>query len=280
MLRSGNTELRKVEAMADLRESFATLEDSGTSAGKSLAARIEGDAAASQNGSIGFSFKDSSGNVILPSLTAGGLIQTTIAFPYNEGDASAGVDGLVGFVYKDSSGNLVLPSLDSAGNIKVVVDHASAQGSTSAVDGSIGFSYKDSSGNLVLPSLDTAGNIKVTFADRTCLKSPAGELAAGSATLVAVTGASITLAASTVYDNIGFIFSCRRDSLFQLIQTDDVTLTVLAEFIVGAGQYTVVGELHCFKVTSGATGVQTLSVKAKNFEAQSSLRATITAQVS
>jgi len=265
--------------MADPRESFATLEDSSTGAGEALISRVEGEAAAAQAGSIGFSFKDSSGNVILPSLTAGGFIQTTIVFPYNEGDASAGVDGLVGFVYKDSSGNLILPQLDSAGNIKVVVDHASAQGSTSAVDGSIGFAYKDSSGNLVLPSLDTAGNIKVTFVDRTCLKSPAGELAAGSASIVAVTGASITLAVSTVYDNIGFIFSSRRDSLFQLIQTDDATVTVLAEFIVGAGQYTVVGELHCFKITTGATGTQTLSVKAKNFEALSSLRATITAQV-
>ena len=265
--------------MADPRESFATLEDSVSGAGEALISRIEGEAAASQAGSIGFSFKDSTGNVILPQLDASGFIQTTIVFPYNEGDASAGVDGLIGFVYKDSSGNLVLPSLDANGNIKVVVDHASAEGSTSAVDGSIGFAFKDNSGNLVLPQLDAGGNILVSFDDRLCLKSTAGELAAGSGTLVAVTGASITLAVSTVYDNVSFVFSCRRDSLFQLIQTDDVTLTVLAEFIVGAGQYTVVGEMHCFKVTSGASGVQTLSVKAMNFEAQSSLRATIACQV-
>jgi len=266
--------------MADPRESFATLEDSSTGAGEALISRVEGEAAAAQAGSIGFSFKDSSGNVILPALDASGFIQTTIVFPYNEGDASAGVDGLVGFVYKDSSGNLVLPQLDSAGNIPVVVDHASAEGDAAAgVDGSIGFAFKDSSGDLVLPQLDASGNILVSFSDRLCLKSPAGELAAGSASIVAVTGASITLAVATVYDNIGFIFSSRRDSLFQLIQTDDATVTVLAEFIVGAGQYTVVGELHCFKITTGASGTQTLSVKAKNFEALSSLRATITAQV-
>ena len=194
MLRSGNTKLRKVEAMADPRESFATLEDSSTGAGEALISRVEGEAAAAQAGSIGFSFKDISGNV-------------------------------------------------------------------------------------VLPSLDVNGNIRIATDDRLCLKSPAGELAAGSASIVAVTGASITLAVDTDYDNVGFIFSSRRDSLFQLIQTNDATVTVIAEFIVGAGQYTVVGELHCFKITTGSTGIQTLSVKAKNFEGLSSLRATITAQI-
>ena len=60
--------------MSDLKESFATLEDSVTGAGEALASRIEGEAAAAQNGAIGFSFKDSSGNVILPALTAAGRI--------------------------------------------------------------------------------------------------------------------------------------------------------------------------------------------------------------
>lgn len=179
--------------MADLRESFPTLQDSSTQEGKSLIARQEGDAAASQNGSIGFAFKDSSGNVILP-------------------------------------------QLDTAGNVVVVIDQGD------------------------------------------CYKSTAGELAAGSATLALVTGAEITLTASTSYHEIGFVFSCRRDSLFQIVQQDDATNTVLAEYIVGPGQYTVLGQLHCLEITTGSTGTQKLKVLAKNFEAQSSLRATITAQ--
>ena len=180
--------------MADLRESFATLEDSSTSEGKALAARTEGQAAAAQNGSIGFSFKDASGNV-------------------------------------------------------------------------------------VLPVLDTAGNVKVVIDEGLCLKSQAGELSAGSASLVAVTNAEITLATSTMYSGIGFIVSSRRDSLFQIIQQNDAVDTVIAEMIVGAGQYSLFGELHCLKITTGATGTQKLKVFAKNFEALSSLRATITAQV-
>lgn len=266
--------------MADLRESFPTLEDSTTQEGKALSARQEGDAAASQNGAIGFSFKDSTGNVILPALDAAGNIKVWIDHDYQEGDASAGTSGLVGFSFKDSTGDLILPSLDASGNIKVVIDHKDVEGDAAAgKEGLVAFAFKDSTGDLVLPQLDASGNIKVTFTDNTCLKSPAGELAAGSATIAAVTGAEITLSASTSYDNIGFVFSSRRDSLFQLVQQDDATDTVIAEFIVGAGQYTIVGELHCLKITTGGTGTQKLKVKAKNFEALSSLRATITAQV-
>lgn len=222
--------------MADLRESFPTLQDSSTQEGKSLIARQEGDAAAAQNGSIGFSFKDSSGNVILP-------------------------------------------ALDAAGNIAVIVDHQDQEGDAAAgKEGLVAFAFKDSTGDLVLPQLTAGGQIAVSFTEGLCYKSPAGELAAGSATLAAVTNAEITLSTSTSYGGIGFILSSRRDSLFQIIWQDDATDTVLAEFIVGPGQYTINGELHCLKITTGASGTQKLKVKAKNFEALSSLRATITCQ--
>lgn len=105
--------------------------------------------------------------------------------------------------------------------------------------------------------------------------SPAGELAAGSGTIVAVTNAEIALTANKVYQDISIVCASRRDSLFQLIWDDDGTETVLAEFIVGAGAYTVVEQIPDFEITAGASGTQRLLVKAKNFEALSSLRATI-----
>lgn len=61
--------------MADLRELFPILEDSATGAGLAPISRVEGDAAASQRGLIGFSFKDASGNVVLPQLNANGKIR-------------------------------------------------------------------------------------------------------------------------------------------------------------------------------------------------------------
>jgi len=264
--------------MADIRESFATLEDSGTSEGKALAARVEGDAAAAQNGSIGFAFKDSTGDVILPALDATGNIQTVIDHKDLEGDASAGKEGLVAFTYKDSTGDLVLPTLDAAGNVKVVIDHVDVEGDAAAgKEGLVAFAFKDSTGDLVLPQLTASGAIAVTSASTaTRKKSTAGELAAGSSTLANVTGASITLTASKVYYGISAVVCSRRDSLFQLVQVDDATSTVLAEAIVGAGQYTFEMLWPDMEITAGATGTQTLKIMAKNFEAQSSLRATLT----
>jgi hypothetical protein len=59
--------------MADQRESFPVLED-GTGAGAALSKMLEGDSPSTKNGSIGFSFKSSAGNVILPTLTTDGRI--------------------------------------------------------------------------------------------------------------------------------------------------------------------------------------------------------------
>lgn len=63
--------------MANLRESFPTLENTSTNAGVALGARVEGDASAAINGAIGFAFKDISGNVVLPQLNAQGQLPVT-----------------------------------------------------------------------------------------------------------------------------------------------------------------------------------------------------------
>lgn len=60
--------------MANLNEVFKTLVDATTGDGEALISRIEGEAAAGQEGAIGFAFKDSSGNVVLPQLNADGTI--------------------------------------------------------------------------------------------------------------------------------------------------------------------------------------------------------------
>lgn len=80
--------------MSDLKESFATLENASSGAGEVLASRIEGEVAAAQKGSIGFSFKSSTGNVVLPTLTADGKIPVTsdgAGNPFSaHGEAAAG----------------------------------------------------------------------------------------------------------------------------------------------------------------------------------------------
>lgn len=60
--------------MADASEIFNILADSSTGAGEAAISRIEGEASAAIAGLIGFAFKDSSGDVILPSLDAQGRL--------------------------------------------------------------------------------------------------------------------------------------------------------------------------------------------------------------
>lgn len=139
--------------------------------------------------------------------------------------------------------------------------------------------FRNAANNLRYALVDAQDRVMVNSdeGDTACL-SASGELAAGSVgTLVEVTNAEILLQTAMEYEDIGFVVSCRRDSLFQIVWDDDGAETVLAEAVVGAGAYTVGQELHCLAFTSGATGTQRLIVKAKQFEGvASSLRATIT----
>lgn len=146
-----------------------------------------------------------------------------------------------------------------------------------ALKGLVGFAFKNSSGAVVLPQLDVLGRIAVTQNTGTEVSSGPGELAAGSLTMVAVTGAEIVGTVNKKYTNISIDICCRQDSLFQLFQLDDTTETLLKEYIVGPGQYSIVANLLNQTVTAGASGDQKIFFKAKNFETLSSLRASLSA---
>jgi len=137
--------------------------------------------------------------------------------------------------------------------------------------------FKDASGNLVHPQLNSAGQISVTSDASGTFRNAKGELAAGSATMVDVTSASLTLAVSKTFIKLSCVVSCLREALFNIVQINDVTTTILSEIVIGPGQYTFQWCQPEFEISSGATGVQTLKVQAKNFDKLSSLRATISA---
>jgi len=63
--------------MADDRAAFPSLEDS-TGKGFALAKIISGDAPGTKSGQLAFSFRDSSGNVVLPQLNAEGAMPVTL----------------------------------------------------------------------------------------------------------------------------------------------------------------------------------------------------------
>jgi hypothetical protein len=79
--------------MADLAEVFRVIADDTTGEGEPLISRTEGEVAAAKAGSIGFAFKDSSGNVILPQLDSLGRLPTTEVAgtcKYQHGELAAG----------------------------------------------------------------------------------------------------------------------------------------------------------------------------------------------
>lgn len=88
--------------MADPREVFWGLQDQDA-IGDAAHVRIEGDAAANQKGSIGFAFKDSDGDVILPQLDAAGQLPIAI----NPGTAIRSIGEL-------AAGSLTLAAVTNA----------------------------------------------------------------------------------------------------------------------------------------------------------------------
>jgi hypothetical protein len=139
--------------------------------------------------------------------------------------------------------------------------------------------FKDVDLKFVYPQLDENGRILVTTEalGATAELTARGEKVAGSATMLLVTGAVITLQADLVYKNIAFICSCYRDAHFQIVQIDDAAETILADAQVGAGNFTHSETLTGLNITAGSTGTQKLELRAMNQNALSALRGTLIA---
>lgn len=137
----------------------------------------------------------------------------------------------------------------------------------STLNGSIGFSFRDSTGNVVLPQLNAAGEILVaTDSSPGTEKTSRVTNATGSASAVDLS--SITLTVSKSIREILGVVSCRRSALFQLVQINDVTTTILADFVLDAGQYSFMFDFaKSLQIASGASGAQTLKITAQNLDA-------------
>lgn len=142
--------------------------------------------------------------------------------------------------------------------------HTAIAGQTAAgKNGLSAFSFKDSSGNFVHPMLTSEGKVPVDFAGAGVPKSASseGEIA-GSTSLTLI--AEVNLTVSKTYGKMYASISCFRETVAYLIQTDDVTETILGAVIVGPGNYSGVIDLGVTEIVAGASGDQKLSLKAKN----------------
>lgn len=173
--------------------------------------------------------------------------------------------------------NPLFPVLDDGTGFGAVWNAVNEGDATAAENAAPVFAFQDSSGNFVWPTLNSDGTIPVSTQSPGDCKTARGELAAGSVGSAAdVTGASITLATSQTYRDIGIVVSATSVSHFSLVHDDDGTPTILWDAMVGPGQYTFGDDLGCLEFTSGATGTQTLKVQVEQLKA-SCARGTIVA---
>ncbi len=128
---------------------------------------------------------------------------------------------------------------------------------------------KDSSANFKYLEIDDAGQLKVIGGyDYGYLHAKGTSV--GSATIVAI--ATITLTVDKVYKDLEFLGSCFRDTVFSIVQLDDTTETILLDGIrVGNSQLSFACELKSLEFTAGASGTQSLILKALNLNALSTI---------
>jgi hypothetical protein len=168
----------------------------------------------------------------------------------------------------------VFPVLEDGSNVGAALSKSQAGDASSAKVGLTGFTFRDSSGNLVLPQLTASGKIAVdagTAASGTCKADY--DTNAGSLTNVNL--GSITLTASKVISDVEAQLSCSRSALAEIVWDDNGAETILGWIMTGPGQFTAHLDINCLTFTSGATGTQSLILRAKNLDKAASLYGTI-----
>lgn len=161
------------------------------------------------------------------------------------------------------------PVLEDALTKEGVALHKSQNGDASA--GKVGatvWAFKDANGNLVHPQLNSEGALVVSSEGAGIPKSAEsdGEVA-GALTLTDI--CEVSLNASKTYGSIHANGSCFKESLFYLVQVNDISEVIIGSFIVGPGQYSFHLDLKKKEFSSGATGTQKLVLKAKNLSKES-----------
>lgn len=133
---------------------------------------------------------------------------------------------------------------------------------------------KDPSGNLQYLKLDATNRLITTSSSADLAQlSDEGSNTGGSATFVDL--ASITLTPDASYKSPGLSVSCSRDAIFQLVQVDDATTSVLATMRVGQGEMTFAQLFSGIEFVAGSTGTQVLKIQGKNSNALSEMNSNL-----
>lgn len=134
---------------------------------------------------------------------------------------------------------------------------------------------KDNSNNLIYLRTNAAGSLSVDINDGSTAKTARGTVA-GNAAITTV--CSIALVAGKTYHTLSWVTSCFRDAIYELVAIDDPagtpTEVILADVLVGAGDFTDSGTLENATFVAGATA-PVLRLRAKNLNNTSDFRGTI-----
>lgn len=184
-----------------------------------------------------------------------------------QGDAVAAKNGSLAFGFKDSTGNAIAPALDAGGNLPV---------SGPLTDTELRATPVDVLGPLTDAEL-RASPVPVTFGVVTGDGKRARGTVAGNASLTTV--ATLTLAVSETYENLDFIVSCFRDARFQVILNDNGAETIVADALCGPGAFSFHGQLSEAEFATGASGTQSIIIKALNLNALSDFYAAVSVKL-
>lgn len=148
--------------------------------------------------------------------------------------------------------------------------------STAAKNGILAFGAKNQAGNATLIELTADGSVPVDFSNNGIDHHARGTLVSGSQVLLTPGDVVVVMVpVSKTFEDFQFIVSCRRDALFQLVHVDDVTETVMADVIVGPGQFTFTGSFPHMFASSGATGDQEFKIVGTALDKVSDMRASL-----
>lgn len=139
----------------------------------------------------------------------------------------------------------------------------------SAIDNTLAApSFIDSSGVLVFPQLDSEGKLPVTFdTSGVCLYNSAKVI--GSTSFQDL--GSVSAQVDKMYTQFNVSISAMTEACIRLIYDDNGTEEVLAEYMLGPGQYSYCCKHDCLeKDTSGKIGTQVFKLQGKLLESTGS----------
>jgi hypothetical protein len=169
------------------------------------------------------------------------------------------------------------PSLEDGSQVGQVLRQVQEGDTVASKNGSLAFGFKKVSDNTAtFGRIDDSGNLLVTMDGGGTSKRARGKV---TGSLTNVTVCEISLTAGATYRGLDWAVSCFRDAVFEMAAINDPagtpTEVILADALVGSGDYTDSGRLADIVFVAGATS-PVLRLRALNLNATSDLRGAIT----